>query len=199
MAVQMPAMKKLVLIGDSIRMGYEATVRTELAGLADIWTPAENGQHTVNLLLRFTEWVVQQKPDVLHINAGLWDTRNVIRGQPGTIVPLEIYRLNVRRLLAYCKANAAKVIWATMTPIDQAKNLATHAATGIPARQAPDIALYNQAAVEECHAAGVPVNDLHAFIKDGRENLRSDDGVHYTGDGYAQLGRRVASVLREYL
>ena len=110
MAVQMPAMKKLVLIGDSIRMGYEATVRTELAGLADIWTPAENGQHTVNLLLRFYEWVVQQKPDVLHINAGLWDTRNVIRGQPGNIVPLEIYRLNVRRLLAYCKANAAKVM-----------------------------------------------------------------------------------------
>lgn len=31
-------MKRVILIGDSIRMGYEDTVRTELGGLTEIWS-----------------------------------------------------------------------------------------------------------------------------------------------------------------
>lgn len=87
-------MKKVVLLGDSIRMGYEASVRESLAEEAFVWAPSDNGQHTVNLLLNFWAWVVPQQPDVLHLNAGLWDTRRVIRGVAGNVVPLEAYRAN---------------------------------------------------------------------------------------------------------
>ena len=34
-------MKKIVLIGDSIRMGYESTVRAEFQSVADVWAEQE--------------------------------------------------------------------------------------------------------------------------------------------------------------
>jgi lysophospholipase L1-like esterase len=194
-------MKKIVLIGDSIRMGYEPTVREELSGAAEIWAPESNGQHTVNLLLNFMEWVVHKQPDILHLNAGGWDTRNVIRGQPGNIVPLPVYRENVAKLLGLAKEHTrATIIWATITPIDQAQNFAHHAATGIPGRVGTDIPLYNAAAVEEAKKAEVEVNDLHRFVMERDPfKMRLGDGVHYTADGYAQLGKHVAGVLKRYL
>ena len=36
-------MKAVILIGDSIRMGYQETVREQLGGRAGVWGPAENG------------------------------------------------------------------------------------------------------------------------------------------------------------
>ena len=37
-------MKSVILIGDSIRLGYQGVVRQELAGTAQVWGPAENGR-----------------------------------------------------------------------------------------------------------------------------------------------------------
>jgi len=194
-------MKKVILIGDSIRMGYEPTVRKELTGLADIWAPEPNCQHTVNVLLNFNEWVALKTPDILHIAAGGWDVRNVIRGEPGNVVPLEHYRDNVATLLKLAKRfTKEKVIWANITPIDIAQNFANHAATGHPGRTEGDIAQYNAAAEAECRTAGVEVNNLFKFVSDRDPfKLRLPDGVHYTDDGYAQLGRHVAGILRKYL
>lgn len=42
------AIPEIVLIGDSIRMGYEPVVRAALAGRATVWGPETNGGHTVN-------------------------------------------------------------------------------------------------------------------------------------------------------
>jgi len=194
-------MKKITLIGDSIRMGYEPTVRKELEGVADVWAPESNCQHTVNVLLHFNEWVVLRKPDILHMGAGAWDVRNVLRGVPGNIVPLEAYRANVARLLGLAKRFVnEKVIWATITPMNIAQNFETHAPTGHPGRTEGDIELYNAAAVEECRAAGVEVNDLYAVVQANHPNvIRSKDGVHYTPEGSVVLGKQVANVIRKHL
>ncbi|CAN5488990.1 SGNH/GDSL hydrolase family protein [soil metagenome] len=194
-------MKKIILIGDSIRMGYEATVRAELEGFAEVWAPEPNCQHTVNVLLNFNEWIALRKPDILHIAAGGWDVRNVIRGVPGNVVPLDAYRKNVATLLSLSKQfTKEKVIWANITPIDIAQNFANHAATGHPGRTEGDIALYNAAAIEECRKAGVEVNDLFKLVTDHDPfKLRLPDGVHYTPEGYALLGRQVAGILKKYL
>jgi len=194
-------MKKVVLIGDSIRMGYQATVRKELDGLADVWSPEPNCQHTVNVLLNFTEWVVKNQPDILHIAAGGWDVRNVLRGVPGNIVPLKHYQENVARLLALSKQVAKdKVIWALITPMNIKQNFDHHAATGHPARTEGDIERYNAAAIEECHKAGVEINDLYHFVETHHpENIRDKDGVHYSEEGYALMGKHVAGIIKKYL
>ena len=42
-------MKKLVLVGDSIRMGYQAYVMRELFGFSDVWVPEQNGGNSANV------------------------------------------------------------------------------------------------------------------------------------------------------
>jgi len=194
-------MKKVVLIGDSIRLGYEATVKTQLGGLAEIWSPTDNCQHTVNILVNFYTWIQAQQPDILHINAGGWDVRNVIRGQPGNIVPLDHYRANVDRLLALtARHTRAKIIWGTITPVDIPANFNHHAATGHPGRHEGDIEQYNATAIEVARRHGVFINDLYSVVLSaGKSTMLCPDGVHMTDAGYIRLGTAVSSMIRPLL
>ena len=191
-------MQRVVLIGDSIRLGYEETVKKNLAGVAQVWSPTDNCQHTVNVLLNFYCWIQQQNPDVVHINAGGWDVRNVVRGVPGNIVPLEQYRENVRRLLELIRQyTRARIIWATITAMDIPANFRNHAATGHPARTEGDIERYNAAALAVTGEMGVPVNDLYGvMMRAGKEKLLCPDGVHLTAEGYEMLGTVVAEAVQ---
>lgn len=194
-------MKRVVLLGDSIRLGYEATVRAELADQAFVWSPSENGQHTVNLLLNFWTWVVAQQPDVLHMNAGLWDTRRVVRNEEGNIVPLATYRENVDRLITLAKRHTkARIIWATSTPCNQDALSRGHLRLGLAGRRAADVPIYNQAAVEVAQAHGVIINDLYRLVMTtGPDRLLDPDGTHYTTEGYSTLGKAVSEVIRPCL
>lgn len=194
-------MKKVVLLGDSIRMGYEATVRAELADEAFVWGPPENGQHTVHLLLNFWQWAIQQQPDVLHMNAGAWDTRRVIRGQPGNIIPLDMHRQNVGRLITLARQHtSARLIWATCTWANQEQLTRGHDRMGLAGRDAEDLVRYNQAAVEVAREHNVPINDLHALsYNSDRTRTMQPDGVHFTEAGYNLLGKAIASMVRHEL
>lgn len=192
---------RVVLVGDSIRQGYESVVRAELAGVAHVWSPAENGQHSVNLLLNAWTWIVCQQPALVHLNAGMWDTRRVVRDVPGAVVPLDHYRDNVRRLITLTMEHTpARVIWATITPADDAQANAGHRLRNLAGRDAADIERYNAAAVEIARELGAAVNDLHGLVmRCGPKQLRMDDGVHFTAEGYAVLGRQVATAIRSEL
>lgn len=68
-------MPKLVLVGDSIRMGYQKTVRGELSDWAEVWGPEQNGGTSENGLAHLDEWAITRAPDLLHVNCGLHDLR----------------------------------------------------------------------------------------------------------------------------
>ena len=57
----------VVLIGDSIRMGYQPGVIDRLKGWADVWGPEQNCRHSIWALDHFQEWVVSHKPDILSL------------------------------------------------------------------------------------------------------------------------------------
>ena len=195
-------MPTVLLLGDSIRIGYQDAVRRELEGVADVWAPAENGQHTVHELLNFWQWVAPRQPDVLHINAGLWDCRSLLPGDfSDRCVPLEHYRENVRRLLQLSQSQTrAKIIWATSTPINEARHHAQQDADGRPARRIADVELYNAAASEVATSLGIEINDLYSFVRQSdMVEMLSEDGVHFTTEGSAQLGRKVAEAIRAHL
>ena len=86
-------MYSVVLIGDSIRMGYEAVVRRELQGFADVLASQDNGGTTTNVIARFDEWAIKLKPDLVHLNCGLHDIARAHGKPPG--VPIEQYKANV--------------------------------------------------------------------------------------------------------
>src|SRR5205807_5103849 len=66
---------KVVLIGDSIRMGYAPLVAKRLEGKALIISAKANGGDSANLLKNLEEWAIKEKPAVVHFNCGLHDLK----------------------------------------------------------------------------------------------------------------------------
>ncbi|MBU8902457.1 MAG: hypothetical protein KOO69_06935, partial [Victivallales bacterium] len=62
---------KVILIGDSIRMGYQSTVKRKLKDIATVISPKKNCRHSRNIIENHLEWIIKEKPELVHINAGL--------------------------------------------------------------------------------------------------------------------------------
>lgn len=186
-------MKRIVLIGDSIRMGYQETVRTELAGWADVWWPEQNGGTSENVLARLDEWAIARDPDVLHINCGLHDLKKDF-GHDMAAVPLARYADNVRTILSRVTGETgATVVWALTTPVNQA----WHHKNKTFDRLETDVIAYNAVATEIARELGVVVNDLFAAVTSaGRDGLLLPDGVHFKPEGYVLLGKNVADCVK---
>ena len=189
-------MKQVILVGDSIRIGYQETVRQKLDGLAEVWCPAANGGTSGNVWAHLTEWVIAHQPDVVYLNAGLHDLRRDSGGD-GLAVPLKEYEVNVWRIVNELKKTTrATVIWATTTPVNESWH---HEVKGFD-RLAADVARYNASAARIVRDMEAVVHDLHAVAMEaGRDRVLSPDGVHFTPDGYTLLGSAVADCIREHL
>ena len=195
-------MTQVVLIGDSIRMGYQQTARAELSDVAEVWGPEENGAHTANVLVHLHLWVLRRRPDLVHINAGLHDLKTICYEGRENVVPLAHYRENVAAILRTVRERcpAAKLIWALTTPVNERKARAAHERARDFCRYEADVAAYNQAAAEVAGELGVPVNNLFSVVVDaGQERIQQPDGVHFTPEGYALLGRAAAQAIRAQL
>ena len=94
-------MKRVVLIGDSIRMGYQATACRELEGLAEVWKPEQNGGTTQKVLENLDEWAIAQKPDIVHVNCGLHDLRKEFGARALTIYLVVISVLSLAAGIIY--------------------------------------------------------------------------------------------------
>lgn len=187
-AAQEKPLPRVVLVGDSIRMGYAPLVAKRLEGKAIVISAKPNGEDTVNVLRNLDEWVIKERPDVVHINAGLHDLKVTVKSYQ---VPLADYEKNLQTILERIQTGTkAKVMFATSTPIVDA--LHAQRKVGFDRFEA-DVQKYNAAAVAVMHRAGVPVNDLHQLVEDGgREKLMASDGTHYTEQGYELLATAVA-------
>jgi lysophospholipase L1-like esterase len=189
-------MKNVILIGDSIRMGYEATARELLADVACVSAPQDNGATSDNVVAHLAEWALSRPADVIHVNCGLHDIKTEF-GQDARRVPLDRYAANVRYILTrLMNETTATIIWASSTPVNEV----WHNALKPFARYEADVTAYNAAAAGVATDLGVPVNDLFAVVTGaGRDELLMDDGVHFESAGSELLGRAVAARIREVL
>src|SRR5512139_2976532 len=88
---------KVVLAGDSIRLGYAPLVAKMLAGKAIVISAEENGGDSSNVLAHLEDWIVREKPDIVHWNAGLHDLK--LSKQTRTHqVELPRYAANLRQI-----------------------------------------------------------------------------------------------------
>lgn len=190
-------MEQVVLIGDSIRMGYQPYVERELAGDASVWGPEENGGTSANVLSHLDEWVISRDPEVVHINTGLHDIRRPI-GQPRNVVGRDEHVRNVREIVTLVREQTkARLIWALTTPVDEDRHNKVHGDMGDFQRYSEDVLTYNQAARDLLGSLEVETNDLFGVVvAAGVEGLLTEDGVHFTAQGYAMLGKAVADVIR---
>ena len=189
------AMIRVVLIGDSIRQGYQDVVARELAPKAHVWGQQENGGTSANVLAHLEEWVIERKPEIVHLNCGLHDLRTDRVGKEKA-VPLDAYVENIGRVFRrILQETEATLVWASTTPVNEQ----WHTRQKPFDRYEADVEAYNRGALEVAERMSVPVNDLfEAVMRAGRDRLLSPDGVHFTKEGSALLGKAVASAIRAH-
>ena len=62
-------MNRAILIGDSIRMGYQPLVADRLAGRFELTGPQQNGGDSRRVLAELAHWLGDSHPDIVHVKA----------------------------------------------------------------------------------------------------------------------------------
>ena len=186
-------MKKILLLGDSIRMGYDKYTRAKLSGLAEVYFPSENCKFSVNMVRYIYEWSDQLKLnreeiDVVHWNAGLWDCLHMEDGAP--LVPIDIYEMTIARIQALLNKAFpnAKCIFATSTSVSE--KMWKWAGK---CRYNSEIEEYNEAAKRALDPFGVKINDLYALVSPLPDSYHSDATHYYTPEATELIGNQVVS------
>ena len=187
---------RVLLLGDSIRIGYCATVAKELSDIADVVYPDENCANSQHVLTRLEHWAAQfPNPTIVHINFGQWDAAR-FAGCDERLTSPEEYRRNTRmifRALARFFPGARRY-FATTTPMRQG----TGPRDGLHPRTDADIDEYNAIAVPIAREEGLEIDDLNAFAR-GWPAEAYQDFCHFTPEAFGRLGMAVAAFLRERL
>jgi dienelactone hydrolase/lysophospholipase L1-like esterase len=201
LAQQPPAkteLPRVLLLGDSIRMGYAPLVAKKLEGVAIVVHPEkENGGDTTTTLQNLDKWLEAAKPHIVHWNNGLHDLK-FDKAKKVHQVPLEDYKKNLGEIAdRLLKAAPGHVVFAATTPIVDDRHAARKANFD---RFEKDVLAFNAAAKPVLLAKGIPVHDLHRIVVDGGvETMLGKDGTHYTPAANDRLANAVADCIRRQL
>jgi lysophospholipase L1-like esterase len=199
-AASQEKLPKVVLIGDSIRMGYAPVVAKTLAGKAIIAQSKANGGDSSNVVKNLKKWAIDEQPDVVHFNCGIHDIKKDKQTGKFQVSP-EQYEANLRKIVETLrKETKAKVIFATTTPIldDRAASQREKATYELLDES---IIQYNEIALRVMKELDVPVDDVRAACGQKEElgKIMTGDGVHFTEEGRTLLGKAVAEFLSRQL
>ena len=194
-------MKKVLLIGDSIRLNYQEKVKELLADTCEVVYPNGNCEFTLNTLWSIRQWFRDYEwgqVDLIHWNTGIWDHhRNADDGEP--LSTPEQYLYYNRRLHKQLATYTKNLIWATTTP------------AGIHYKPDPDwlcplsredwneeVSLYNDILRAYLVHQGVAIDDLYDLVQHHWDYL-TDDGIHLSPAGVEGLAQQVADCIRAHL
>jgi hypothetical protein len=195
-----PNLPNVLLIGDSISIGYTVDVRKRLAGKADVFRIPTNGRNAAYGLKHLDGWLKGRTWNVIHFNWGLWDfcyrnpdsenqgNRDKINGKL-TATPEE-YGKTLEQIVDKLLETKARLIWCATTPVPE----------GEAGRFQGDEIKYNQVAEAIMKKHGIPIDDLHAHALLRLPGTMKNPGdVHYTAEGYSYLAERVADEILKQL
>ncbi len=180
---------RVLLIGDSISIGYTLPVRKLLEGKANVHRIPTNGGPTKNGVANIAKWLGTSKWDVIHFNWGIHDLKFMPDGKR-QVEPAD-YEANLRSLVATLKKTGAKLIWATTTPIPEGELS--------PPRKFGQVKEYNDIAAKVMAENGVSVDDLNAHITPQLATMQNPRDVHYTSAGSEFLAKQVAEEIGKVL
>lgn len=186
-------MKKVLLLGDSIRMGYDKYVKSALEGAAEVYYPDENARFIQYVLRYASNWKksleLSDDVDLVHWNAGLWDVLEQFGDEP--LTPPEFYEnlvLRTHKRLRYLFPKA-KIVFATTTAVIEERCSKDFM------RRNSVIEDYNARALKVLSETDAIINDLYSVTKDCPIECHSD-GVHFaTTEGRLLTASPVISVI----
>ncbi|HUV63811.1 MAG TPA: SGNH/GDSL hydrolase family protein [Sedimentisphaerales bacterium] len=187
---------RVLIIGDSISIGYFKPLQKLLEGKAIVEHNAGNAAHTANGLAKLDEWLGDTRWDVIHFNHGLHDLKYVDeqgkntpveKGKPQ--IPIEQYEKNLDELVTRLEKTGARLIFATTTPVPDG--------TGI--RVKGDAEKYNVPAERVMNKHGVTIDDLYSFALPRLGEIQQPQNVHFTQAGSELLAKQVADCILKAL
>lgn len=184
---------KVLIIGDSISLGYTPYVKELLKDEAIVIHNKGNAQYTGVGLIKIDEWLGEEDWDIIHFNWGLWDMYGW--RYKDTLRTPDVYAKNLETLVARLEKTGAKLIWATTTPVcpePERNDLVTIDSKTEKA--------YRKVALKVMKKHKIQVNDLYKTIKTKHnEYAIAGNDVHFTSEGYQVLAEQVADVIRKNL
>lgn len=200
-----PSLPNVLILGDSISIGYTLQVRKLLQGKANVLRPG-NGNNPVNCsgttfgVEQIDQWLNGRQWAIIHFNWGLHDLKHVTA--PGTSnnsnkagdpvqATVEEYRKNLEAIVARLKPTGARLIFATTTPVAPE--------TTNPLREPDAPARYNAVALKIMETNGIRVNDLHAFCEPHLQKWQQPKNVHFNREGYEAMAKEIADVIIDAL
>ncbi|MGZ0014789.1 SGNH/GDSL hydrolase family protein [Yeosuana sp. AK3] len=192
---------KILIIGDSISIGYTPYVQAYFSEKAIVSHNKGNAQHTGTGLEKIEEWLGEEQWDIIQFNWGLWDlcyrhpdskefgNRDKINGKPEFTVAE--YASNLDSLVTIIKRKStAKLIFVTTTYVPENE----------PGRIESEVQKYNEATKVIMKKHGVAVNDIYnqSVIIHKSYGMGSNN-VHYNEEGYEELGKLISDFLEKQI
>jgi acyl-CoA thioesterase-1 len=197
-----PKLPRVLIIGDSISIGYTVPVRKQLQGKANVHRPGGNCMFSAHHVANLEKWLGKEKWDVIHFNCGIWDT-HMLDKKTGALVyneskvaadqmrvrtAPEQYRANLANIVKVLKGTGAKVIWASTTPV-----------TNRQGDRAKTIDQYNEIAAAVMKENGIVIDDLGALVTPRLAQWQANDKCHFNQVGYDKLGEQVSKCILDAL
>ena len=199
---------RVLLLGDSISIGYTPFVRELLSGQAVVVRPmnndgarAENCAGTTKGVEHVERWLEAGGGnfDVIHFNFGLHDLKRVKAGSGANSddkadpqqAELQTYLDQLRSITLKLLGSGAQLCFATTTPVPEG---------GVrPYRDPQDVVDYNAAAVQLMRSLGVTVVDLYSLAQALPAGSQLPVNVHFSKAGSRDLAGGVASAILEMI
>lgn len=188
---------RVLLIGDSISIGYTVAVQDYLQGKANVHRVGENCGPTTKGLEKIEQWLGNSKWDVIHFNFGLHDLKYM--DDQGKLAAVDqgkqqvapvAYEKNLTSIVTRLQATGAHLIWRTTTPVP----------AGAKGRIPGDALRYNRIAQRVMETKGVDdIDDLYLFAAGRLQRIQQPANVHFTKSGSSQLALQVAKKIEAAL
>ena len=181
-------MKKVTLLGDSIRqIGYGTKVPELLGAEYEVFQPEDNCRfvkYTLRMLFDFKAQIAGS--DVIHWNNGLWDIPTGLLDDGEPFTSEEEYVENMLRVAKELKKLGKRVIFATTTPVHNEH----------PYNDNAVIARYNALIVPKLQEIGVEINDLHATVMQDLYKYIGEDQIHLSAEGIEVCAQQVVKAIK---
>lgn len=188
--------KTVYLIGDSSTVGYRRTVKKELAGIANVVYPEENGrssQYVITMLRTWSGLCDADSVGIVQFNTGHWDIAHW-NDEEISLTSVDEYAKNVCRIAASLRRmyKNAVIVYATTMPMNP------NGENSVNYRYTSEIIKYNEAALNALAGSDVVINDLFSFAKDFTPSDFADY-CHLTDEANEKVGRHCASLYASLL
>ena len=192
-----PALPRVLLIGDSISIGYTVPVRELLKGKANVHRPLTNCGPTIKGVQDLEKWLGKDKWDVIHFNFGLHDLKymgpngeNLVSPDTGKQqVSIEDYETHLETIVRRLRKTKAALIWRNTTPVPP----------GAKGRVVGDSHRYNEVAARVMTKYGVPTHDMFGFVMPRMKEIMRPANVHFTPGGSKELAETVVTHINSAL